>query len=293
MAGSGWLVELAIEPVPVAWDSVQTALGLVGRHLDLEVRADATVRQVVLRARTEEHVRSATLYLQAAVPDGCRFGATQVAYRATPAKPAEATYVHKQQSGGSGEFASVTLRLVPGERGSGFQFLDEDVRRNIPARWVPSIEKGIRDVVDSGDPFGDPLTDFAVHLIDGRYHDLDSSPIAFERAGAGAMRQAAGGAGFILLEPIVRVAVLTPERCLAEILAELERRNAAIDEVKSDGTRVVLAIARMVDMLGFEVALSAASDGCARSAIVLHGYAEMHSGGGPDDSYPMAAALRA
>jgi elongation factor G len=293
MAESDWLVELAIEPVPAARESVQTALGFVSRHLDLQLCADAAVGQFMLRARTEEHVRIAILYLQAVVPDGYRLGAVQVACRATPARPAEATFTHKKQSGGSGEFADVFLRIAPGERGSGFAFFNEDVDRHIPAEWVPSVEKGVREAAESGDPFDLPLTDFAVHLLNGKYHDLDSSPAAFERAGAGAMRKALAGASINLLEPIVTVAVLTPERWLAKTVAELERRNTSIDEVRSGETGLVLGLARMADMLGFEEALRGATDSSARAAMVLHSYAEVFGDGGPDDSYPIAAALRA
>jgi elongation factor G len=288
-----WLVELAIEPVPAAWEPVLTALGFASRHVGLQVRANAAVRQVVLSARREEHLHSAMLYLEAAVPDGYRRGAVQAAYRATPASPTDATYTHKKQTGGSGEFAEVALRLAPGERGSGFALINEDIHGHIPARWVTSVRKGISEIAERDDSLAFPLTDFAVHLLDGKYHDLDSSPAAFERAGAGAMRKAMEMAGTKLLEPIVKFAVLAPERAVPAAVAELERRNAAIDEARPGWPGLVLGLARMADMIGFGDALSAATNGSASAAIILHGYVEVVEDGGPDDSYPLAAALRA
>jgi elongation factor G len=293
MMGPDWLVELAIEPMPLARESVQAALDAASRDLGLQVRSSPAHRQMVLRARSEEHLRCALLYLQAIVADGFRPGAVQVACRATPAKPTEATHLHKKQTGGSGEFAAVTLRLLPGTRGSGFRFFNQDAQGHIPPRWIPSVEKGVREAADDGDPFGLPLTDVEVLLVDGKFHDLDSSPLAFELAGAGAIRQAAEDAGVILLEPIVKVAVLAPERWLPDIVAELERRNATIEEVRPDQAGLVLGTARMADLLGFEEALRAAADGCAEAAIILHTYVEVSGNGGPDESHPMSAALRA
>jgi elongation factor G len=117
--------------------------------------------------------------------------------------------------------------------------------------------------------------------------------MAFERAGAGAMREAMVGAEVILLEPIVKTVVLAPKPWLAWIVAELEKRNATIEEVRPSEIGLVLGVARMTELLGFEDALGPATDGAASAAMVLHGYVEVTGNGGPDDTFPMAAALRA
>lgn len=293
MAGSDWLVEQAIETTPSAFESVRAALGNASRQLGLQLHTDSMCRQIVLGARTEGDLGGALLYLNAVVADGYRIGPVHIAYRATPASVVEATYAHKKQSGSTGEFAEVILRVEPGRRMSGFHFFNANANGNIPAHWVPSVEKGIREAAERSDIVGLPLIDFEVHLIDGKYHDLDSSNLAFERAGAGAMIEAAKGAGIQLLEPIVKVAVLTPKRCETGIVKELERRRATIDNVKSGETSLIIGIARMADMLGFGAALGAATDGAASAAMVLHRYAEVTGNDGPDDTFPMAAALRA
>jgi len=138
-----------------------------------------------------------------------------------------------------------------------------------------------------------PMTDCSVHLVDGKYHDLDSSARAFELAGAGAFREAALRAGEKLLEPIVKVAVAAPAHWLDATVSELERRDATIDEVSRGSTCVIVANARMADMLGFDAALRSKTGGSAAAAMVLHTYEEVSGGGGPDDSQSMAAALRA
>jgi elongation factor G len=137
------------------------------------------------------------------------------------------------------------------------------------------------------------MIDFSVHLLDGKFHDLDSSASAFELAGAGAMRKAAQLANVRLLEPIVKVAVAAPAQWRDSVVAELQLREARIDEVRPGSTCVIVAIARMADLLGFEQALRTETGGSARAAMVLHGYEEVPGGAGPDDSHPMVAALRA
>ena len=293
MAGSDWLVEQALETTPFAFESVRAALGNASRDLDFALRIDREFRQFVLRARSEEQLAMALLHLKAAVANGYNIGPVHIAYRATPASMVEATYAHKKQSGGTGEFAEVILRVEPGQRMSGLRFFNADADGNVPVHWVASVEKGIREAAESNEIVGMPLIDLDVHLIGGKYHDLDSSNPAFERAGAGAMIEAAKRAGFQLLEPIVKVAVLTPQRCETGIVKELERRRAMIDNVKPGETSLIIGTARMADMLGFGAALGAASDGAASAALALHRYVEVPGNDGPDGTFPMAAALRA
>ena len=125
-------------------------------------------------------------------------GAPQVAYRESLARKVDVDYTHKKQSGGTGQFGRVKMTVSPGERGSGIQFIDEIKGGNIPREYIPAIEKGIREVAASGSMIGFPIIDFAVNLYDGAYHDVDSSALAFEITGRGAMREAATKSGIKL-----------------------------------------------------------------------------------------------
>jgi elongation factor G len=293
MTESDWLLELAIDGTLRAMDSVRAVLEQASEVLEFHLRAIPGPGGILIGAQSERQIAAAVFHLRSAVADGYRLGNVQAAYRITPAGPANATYTHKRQAGGSGEFAEVKLRLQPGGRGSGFQFFDDQSKRHIRAEWIPSVEKGIRQAAETGGPFDVPMIDFSVHLLDGKFHDLDSSALAFELAGAGALREAALGAGIKLLEPVVKVAVPAPAQWLDAIVAELERRDANIDEVKRGPTGVIVAIARVADMLGFDQVLRSKTGASAAAAMVLHGYEEMPGDPGPDDSQPIAAALRA
>src|SRR5690606_17631117 len=118
-------------------------------------------------------------------------GAPQVAYRESLAKPVDVDFTHKKQSGGTGQFGRVKIKVAPGERGSGITFIDEIKGGNIPREYIPSVEKGMREQAESGYLVGFPIIDFEIRLYDGAYHDVDSSTIAFEIAGRGAMREVA------------------------------------------------------------------------------------------------------
>src|SRR5207244_7592312 len=125
----------------------------------------------------------------------------QVAYREYLSKPVELTYTHKKQSGGSGQFGEIKIKVIPGERGSGFQFMDEIKGGNVPKEYIPSVEKGLRETAETGSLIGFLIIDFEVHLVDGKYHDVDSSALAFEICARDAMREAAHMAGHKVLEP--------------------------------------------------------------------------------------------
>ena len=223
-------------------------------------------------------------------------GAPQVAYRESLAKPAETDYTHKKHTGPSYQFGRVKVRVVPGERGSGVQFFDEIKGGNIPREYIPSVEKGTRETAEMGSLIGFPIIDFEIHLTDGAYHDIDSSALAFEIAGRGAMREAAQKSGIKLLEPIMKVEVVTPEEYLGDVIGVLSiNRRAELQGTNSQGSaQVVTAIAPMAQLFGLERELKSLSEGEAVVDIAWDRYELVElSGTDPDDTYPAAAALRA
>jgi elongation factor G len=217
-----------------------------------------------------------------------------VAYRETVSKAVELEYCHKKQSDGSGEFAAVRISVEPGEAGSGLVCVDAVKSGNLRHAYVRAVERGIHAVGAGGSLLGFPLTDLTVTILDGKWHDLDSSPSAFEIAGSGAMREGVRKAGVRLLEPIVKLVVLTEDEHLHAIRDTLQSRAAFISHViESDGARILVATSPAGGLFGFEAELETLSDGRARSIMQLDHYEPVEEKPDPDDDFPLSAALRA
>jgi elongation factor G len=214
-------------------------------------------------------------------------GPPQVAYRETLARTAEVDYTHKKRTGGTGQFASVKLRLEPKEPGTGNEFASEIVGGVVPKEYIPGIEKGVQSVWDSGVLIGFPMVDMKVTLFDGAYHEVDSSTIAFEIAARQAMREGCGKAGVKLLEPIMDVEVVTPGEFVGSIIGDLNSRRGRIrtQEMRGNAT-VIRAYVPHQRMLGYESALRSITNGLGRYSMCLSHYAEVPSEGGPDDFRP-------
>jgi elongation factor G len=203
-------------------------------------------------------------------------GAPQVAYREYLSKPVELTYTHKKQSGGSGQFGEVKVSVVPGERGSGFQFIDEIKGGNIPREYIPSVEKGMRETAETGSLIGFPIVDFEVHLLDGKYHDVDSSALAFEITGRGAMREAAQKAGITILEPVMKVEVVTPEQYLGDVIGDLNSRRGQVQGQDSRGNAMAVdAIVPLANMFGYVNQLRSFTQGRAQYTMQFSHYEEV------------------
>src|SRR4051794_21083085 len=203
------VIEIAVQPKTRA---DQEKMGLALDRLAAEdpsfrVTTDHESGQTIIKGMSELHLEILLDRMKREFKVEVYVGAPQVAYRETLAKPVEVDYAHKKQSGGSGQFGRVKVQVAPGERGSGVQFIDEVKGGNIPREYIPSVEKGMRETAETGSLIGVPIIDFEIHLIDGAYHDVDSSALAFEITGRGAMREAAQKAGIKLLEPIMKVEV--------------------------------------------------------------------------------------
>jgi elongation factor G len=203
-------------------------------------------------------------------------GAPQVAYRESLARPVDVTYTHKKQSGGSGQFGEVKVSLTPGERGTGVIFVDQVKGGNIPREYIPSVEKGMRETAETGSLIGFPIIDFEIRLLDGKYHDVDSSALAFEITGRGAMREAAQKAGIKLLEPIMKVEVVTPEDYLGDVIGDLNSRRGQIQGTDSRGNaQVVEAMVPLANMFGYVNELRSFSQGRAQYTMQFSHYDEV------------------
>lgn len=291
------VVEIAIEPKTRAdQEKLELALTLLATDdPSFRVTTDHEFGQTIVKGTSEVDLQELIERLKDEFEVEANVGAPQVAYREYLAKPVEVDFTHKKQTGGSGQFGRVRIAVAPGELDSGVQFFNEIEGDNIPSEYVPSIQKGMREIAESGSLMGFPIVDFEVHLIDGAYHDTDSSPLAFEIAGRGAMREAAERAGIKLLEPIMKVEVVTPVDYLGDIIGVLNNRGGQIQHADMRGdAQVVVATAPMAELFGLEKELSGLTGRGAVVEIVFDRYAPIETNGiDPDDTFPAAAALRA
>jgi elongation factor G len=179
-------------------------------------------------------------------------GAPQVAYRETISRSTEIDYTHKKQTGGTGQFARIKLIIDPVEPGVGYSFESKIVGGAVPKEYIPGVEKGIKSVMDSGPLAGFPVIDFKVQLIDGAFHDVDSSVLAFEIAARAAMRDGLKKAGAKLLEPIMKVDVVTPEDFTGGVIGDLTSRRGMIQGQDSMGNaNVIHAMVPLANMFGY------------------------------------------
>ena len=291
------VVEIAIAP---RTEADQERLALALSRLALEDPSFRATRnresgQTIITGIGERHVEKLVDRLQREFSVEIEVGAPQVAYREILASPVHVDHAHKGVSGNTGEFGRVKVQVVPGERGSGVQFFDEIKGGNIPPEFVPFVEKGMREAAGTGPLVGFPIIDFEFHLIDGAYHDTDSSRRAFEIAGRDAMREAAQRAGTHLREPIMNIEVVTPEQFVHEVIAVLSNRCAQIEGTNPrTDAQVVTASAPMMRLFGLERELKSRTDGQAIVEIAWDRYELVNPNyTDPDDSFPAAAALRA
>jgi elongation factor G len=272
------VIEVAVEPKTKA---DQEKMGIALNRLAAEdpsfrVTTDHESGQTIIKGMGELHLEILVDRMKREFKVEANVGAPQVAYREYLAKPVELTYTHKKQSGGSGQFGEVKVKVVPGERGTGFQFIDEIKGGNIPREYIPSVEKGMKETAETGSLIGFPIVDFAVHLLDGKYHDVDSSALAFEITGRGAMREAAQKAGIKILEPIMKVEVVTPEDYLGDVIGDINSRRGQIQGTDSRGNaQVVEAMVPLANMFGYVNQLRSFTQGRAQYTMQFSHYDEV------------------
>jgi elongation factor G len=272
------VIEQSIEPKTKA---DQEKMGLALNRLAQEdpsfrVSVDHESGQTIIKGMGELHLEIKVDLLRRDFKVECNVGQPQVAYRESLKKAAEVDYTHKKQSGGSGQFGRVKIVVEPGELGSGVEFVDEIKGGNIPREYIPSVEKGMRDVASSGALIGFPLIDFKIRLIDGAYHDVDSSAMAFEITGRGAMREAADKAGIRLLEPMMSVEVVTPGDFMGDVIGDLNSRRGQIQGTDNRGNaEVINALVPLANMFGYINTLRSMSQGRAQYTMQFSHYEEV------------------
>lgn len=272
------VIELSVEPKTKA---DQERMGIALNRLAAEdpsfrVSTDHESGQTIIKGMGELHLDILVDRMRREFKVEANVGAPQVAYRESLAKSVDVDYTHKKQSGGSGQFGRVKVTVVPGERGSGIVFSDEIKGGNIPREYIPSVEKGMRESAENGHMIGFPIIDFEIKLTDGAYHDVDSSALAFEIAGRAAMREVAAKAGIKLLEPVMKVEVVTPEDFMGDVIGDLNSRRGQIQGTDSRGNaQVVEAIVPLANMFGYVNQLRSFSQGRANYSMQFSHYEEV------------------
>ncbi len=272
------VIELSVEPKTKA---DQERMGVALNRLSAEdpsfrVSTDHESGQTIIKGMGELHLDIIVDRMKREFKVEANVGAPQVAYREYLGKPVDIDYTHKKQSGGTGQFGRVKVKVTPGERGSGFVFKDEIKGGNIPKEYIPAIEKGFRETAESGSLIGFPIIDFEVLLYDGAYHDVDSSALAFEIAGRGAMREVAQKAGIKLLEPIMKVEVVTPEDYLGDVIGDMNSRRGQIQGTDTRGNaQAVEALVPLANMFGYVNQLRSFTQGRANYSMFFSHYDEV------------------
>ncbi|WP_405402970.1 elongation factor G [Paracoccus sp. Ld10] len=258
------VIEIAVEPKSKA---DQEKMGLALQRLSAEdpsfrVETDLESGQTIMKGMGELHLDILVDRMKREFKVEANIGAPQVAYRETISQQADIDYTHKKQTGGTGQFARIKLTITPTEPGEGYSFESKIVGGAVPKEYIPGVEKGIKSVMDSGPLAGFPVIDFKVALTDGAFHDVDSSVLAFEIAARAAMREGLRKAGAKLLEPIMKVEVVTPEEYTGSIIGDLTSRRGMVRGQDSRGNaNVIDCFVPLANMFGYINNLRSMSSG--------------------------------
>jgi elongation factor G len=270
------VIEIAIEPKS---KGDQEKLGVALARLAAEdpsfrVSSDEESGQTIIAGMGELHLDILVDRMKREFKVEANIGQPQVAYRETIGNAFEIDYTHKKQSGGTGQFGRVKLVLEPQEPGAGYEFESKIVGGSVPKEYIPGVEKGINSVRETGMLAGFPLIDFKATLIDGAYHDVDSSVLAFEIAARGALKEAKPNLGMKLLEPIMKVEVVTPDEYTGSVIGDLNSRRGQIrDQEMRGNATVVNAFVPLANMFGYVNNLRSATQGRAQFTMQFDHYA--------------------
>jgi elongation factor G len=272
------VIEMKIEPKTKAdVEKMGVALSkLAAEDPSFRVSTDQESGETIIKGMGELHLEIKVDILKRTHKVEVNVGAPQVAYRETLARATQIDYTHKKQTGGTGQFARVKLRLESNEPGKGNEFESEIIGGVVPKEYIPGVEKGVQSVWDSGVLIGFPLVDMKVTLFDGAYHEVDSSTIAFEIAARQAMREGCNKAGVKLLEPIMDVEVVTPGDFVGSVIGDINSRRGQIrsQEMRGNAT-VVRAFVPLANMFGYVSQLRSMSQGRAMYTMQFAHYAEV------------------
>ena len=272
------VIEVAIEPKTKA---DQEKMGMALNRLAQEdpsfrVSTDQESGQTILKGMGELHLEIKVDILRRTYKVDANVGAPQVAYRETLSRPVTVKYTHKKQTGGSGQFAEVTIDIKPLPPGSGFVFENDVVGGSIPKEFIPSVEKGLKAQKESGLLAGFPVIDFQATLTDGKYHEVDSNALTFDIAARAAFRELASKGAVKLLEPIMKVEVVTPDDFLGGVIGDLNSRRGQVHGTDTRGNaQVVTAMVPLANMFGYINTLRSMSQGRAQYSMQFDHYEQV------------------
>jgi elongation factor G len=273
------VIHVAVEPKTKAdQDKMGKALfALYEEDPTFQVRTDEETGQTVISGMGELHLEVLVDRMLREFKVDATVGKPQVAYRETISQPInKSTYTHKKQTGGSGQYAEVTIALESTGPGGGYEFLDKITGGRIPKEYIPSVDAGIQQAMTAGVLAGYPTVDIRATLLDGKYHDVDSSEMAFKIAGTMAFKEAARKAKPILLEPIMSVEVVTPEEYMGDVMGDLSSRRGKVGGMEQRGnSQVVRAHVPLSEMFGYATDLRSRTQGRATYTMQFDSYQQM------------------
>ncbi|MFP6713436.1 MAG: elongation factor G [Rhodospirillales bacterium] len=272
------VIEIAVEPKTKAdQEKMGQALArLASEDPSFRVTSDEESGQTIIKGMGELHLEIIVDRMKREFSVEANIGAPQVAYRETIKIPADVDYTHKKQTGGAGQFARLKIKFEPLPPGSGFEFESSIVGGNVPKEYIPGVEKGLKSSLETGPLSGFPVTDLKISLYDGAYHDVDSSVMAFEIAARAAFREGVMKAKPCLLEPVMKVEVVTPEEYMGDIIGDLNSRRGAVGSMDQRGNaRVILCMVPLANMFGYVNTLRSMSQGRAQFSMHFDHYAEL------------------
>ena len=272
------VIEIAVEPKTKAdQEKMGQALArLAAEDPSFRVSNDEESGQTIIKGMGELHLDIIVDRMKREFSVEANIGAPQVAYRETIKAPTDVDYTHKKQSGGAGQFARIKVTFEPLPPGSGYEFSSKVVGGNVPKEYIPGVEKGFLSSLDTGPLSGFPVTDLKIELYDGASHDVDSSVMAFEIAARAAFREGVMKASPCLLEPVMKVEVVTPEEYMGDIIGDLNSRRGNVGSMDQRGNaRVISCMVPLANMFGYVNTLRSMSQGRAQFSMHFNHYAEL------------------
>ena len=274
------VIEMKVEP-KTKGDQEKMAVALyklAAEDPSFRVSTDQESGETIIKGMGELHLDIKVDILKRTHKVEVQVGAPQVAYRETITKPTRIDYTHKKQTGGTGQFARVIFEVEPNEKGAGYEFESKIVGGSVPKEFIPGVEKGLNSVMSSGSLIGFPVVDVKVALVDGAFHEVDSSAIAFEIASRAALREALQKASPVLLEPVMKVEVTSPEEYLGGVIGDLNSRRGQIMGTTSRGNaQIVNAMVPLANMFGYINTLRSMSQGRASYTMQFDHYEQVPS----------------
>jgi elongation factor G len=272
------VIQIAVEPKTQAdQEKMGIAINrLVAEDPSLQVESVEETGQTILKGMGELHLEIIVDRMKREFNVDVNVGAPQVAYRETLGKPAQIDYLHKKQSGGAGQFARVVIDFEPLPRGSGYQFESKIVGGSIPKEYIPGVQKGLEYSQKNGLKYGYQVIDFKATLIDGAFHEVDSSVLAFELATRYAFRELKEKASPKLLEPIMKVEVITPDEYMGDVIGDINSRRGQVHGMEARGNaQVISAFVPLANMFGYISDLRSMTQGRGTYSMEFDHYQEV------------------